>query len=145
MTDATSLPPAGLIRRLASMLYEALLLLGVLALTFMVPYLILGVVWHISVPGWLEWLHIFVVFGAYFIWYWTRGGQTLAMQTWRIKLVDASNGGPVTLARAALRYVLSWPALLCFGVGYVWWVFDRDHQFLHDRLAGTRVLQLPRR
>ena len=60
---------AGLRRRLASMLYEVLLLLGVLGLTFMVPLLIVGVVWQVSLPGWLEWLYIYVVLAGYFIWY----------------------------------------------------------------------------
>ena len=83
---------AGLRRRLASMLYECLLLLGVLALTFLVPYLMLGVAAGIAPPGWFAWLHIFVVLGGYFVWYWTRHGQTLAMQTWRLRIVNAADG-----------------------------------------------------
>lgn len=140
--DAILLPAATLRRRFAVMLYESLLLLGVLALTFMVPYLILGILWQISVPGSIEWLHAFVVLGAYFLWYWRHGGQTLAMQTWRVRLVDASDGGGVTVARALLRYILAWPSLLFFGVGLLWAPFDRDRQFLHDRLAGTRLVFL---
>lgn len=141
---APARPDATLVRRLASMLYEMLLLAGVLALTFMVPYLILGVVWNTTLPGWFLWLHVFVVLGAYFIWYWRNGGQTLAMQTWRLRLVDTADGGPVSLNRAMIRYVLTWPSLLCFGAGIVWSLFDRQKQFLHDRLAGTRIVQLPK-
>jgi uncharacterized RDD family membrane protein YckC len=47
---------------------------------------------------------------------------------------------PIGVGRAALRYVLAWPSLLLFGVGVFWAFFDRDRQFLHDRLAGTRVV-----
>jgi uncharacterized RDD family membrane protein YckC len=133
---------ATLRRRLASLLYEALLLLGVLALTFMVPYLILGVAWGVQVPGAVLWLHIFLVLGAYFGWYWLHGGQTLAMQTWRIRVVDAVSGAPLTRGQAALRYALTWPSVLFFGAGLIWALLDRDRQFLHDRLARTRVVFL---
>ena len=134
---------AGLRRRLASMLYESMLLLGVLALTFLVPYLILGLGFEIAPPGWFAWLHIFVVLGAYFIWYWRQQGQTLAMQTWRLQLVDAANGRNLPLGRCCLRYVLCWPSVLLFGVGLVWALFDRDRQFLHDRFSGARIVVLP--
>lgn len=137
-------PPqvATLRRRLASLLYEALLLLGVLALTFMVPYLVLGVAWGLQVHGAVLWLHIFVVLGAYFGWYWLHGGQTLAMQTWHIRVVDAVSGAAITRGQAALRYALSWPSVLFCGAGLIWALLDRDRQFLHDRLARTRVVYL---
>lgn len=134
---------AGLRRRLASMLYESMLLLGVLALTFMVPYLLLGLGLGFTPPGWLAWLHVFLVLGFYFVWYWHRHGQTLAMQTWRLKLVNADDGRNPDKVRGWLRYALSWPSVLVGGVGLIWAVFDPDRQFLHDRLAGTRVVLLP--
>jgi uncharacterized RDD family membrane protein YckC len=129
-------------RRLASMLYEALLLLGVLALTFMVPNLIIGVLWQVSPAGWLEWLHIYVVLGCYFAWFWRRGGQTLAMQTWKLRLVDAGSGEAISLRQAWLRYTLAWPSVLLAGLGLAWAIIDPERQFLHDRLAGTRVVLL---
>jgi uncharacterized RDD family membrane protein YckC len=133
---------AGLRRRLASLLYESMLLLGVLAVTFLVPYLVVGAVWGIAPSGWLAWLHIYLVLGAYFVWYWRRHGQTLAMQTWRLRLV-AADGRPPGAAVGWLRYTLAWPSVLCFGLGLVWALVDRDRQFLHDRLSGTRVVLLP--
>lgn len=133
---------AGLRRRLASLLYEALLLLGVLALTFMVPYLLLGTFFNVAPSGGLAWLHIYLVLGGYFVWYWRRRGQTLAMQTWRLRLVTEDGRGPSLMA-SWLRYTLAWPSVLCFGVGLLWALVDRDRQFLHDRLAGTRVVLLP--
>lgn len=135
---------AGLRRRLASLLYESLLLLGVWAGGFMLPYLIVGVGLKITPPGWVLWLHTFALFGIYFIYYWRHGGQTLAMQTWRIKVVDAVSGDAPDWAHASLRYALSWPSLMFFGAGLLWSLFDRDGQFLHDRLSRTRVVQLPR-
>ena len=103
---------------------------------------------------------VFVVLGIYFTWLWSKG-QTLAMKTWRIKVVD-KYGQPLTQARALLRYVWSWlwfvPPLLCAwlfelkgpesGVLVVGWVlvwallsrFHPQQQYLHDVLAGTRLV-----
>jgi uncharacterized RDD family membrane protein YckC len=67
------------------------------------------------------------------------------MQTWRIKLVSAREQRTVSLTQALLRYALAWAGLLFYGAGLLWALFDRDRQFLHDRLAGTRLVQLPRR
>ena len=132
---------AGLRRRLASMLYETLLMLGVLALTFMVPLLILGAALNYTPPGGILWVYVFAVLGAYFLWYWRGGGQTLAMQTWKLRIVSA-NGEPISLRQGCIRYALAWPSTLLFGGGLLWALLDKDHQFLHDRLAGTRIVLL---
>lgn len=103
---------------------------------------------------------LFVVFGIYFVWFWSKG-QTLAMKTWHIRLVDAL-GRPVTQSRALARYVLAWvwflpplvavmpfrlPALevVVIVVGWVvfWALASRLHprgQFWHDAWAGTRLV-----
>lgn len=108
----------------------------------------------------LQQAFLFVVLGIYFTWFWAKG-QTLAMKTWRIRLVDRL-GQPVTQARALLRYLLSWlwflPALaavasfkfsvaelvvLLFGWIAVWALLSRFHplqQFWHDAWAGTRLI-----
>ncbi len=126
----------GLRRRLASMAYESLLLLGVLAIGFFVPHLALGMGFGIALPGWVSLCHVFVLLGAYFVWSWRHGGQTLAMQTWKIAL-STPDGAPPSVARLALRYLLAWPSIAYLGAGLLWALFDRDRQFLHDRLAGT--------
>ena len=122
------------------MAYESLLLVGVLSATFILPYLLLGMIWQIEASGWVELLHLILVMGIYFSWLWRHGGQTLAMQTWKLRLVSAASGGTVTLPQALLRYALSWISLLLFGAGVLWALVDRDRQFLHDRLAGTRIV-----
>lgn len=136
MTDPV-LP--GLRRRLASMLYESLLLLGVLAATFMLPYIALGMLFSVKFPGVVLWLHVFLVLGTYFVWYWRHGGQTLAMQTWKLRLTMADGSTP-PVSKLMLRYALTWPSLLLCGAGLFWALLDRDRQFLHDRVAGTRIV-----
>ncbi len=126
-------------RRLASMAYESLLLIGVLSVAFMLPNLVLGMVFDVLLPGWALLAHIVLVLGVYFVWYWQHGGQTLAMQTWKIRLTTFS-GAPPSLVRLALRYLLAWPSIIYLGAGVFWALLDRDGQFLHDRLAGTRLV-----
>jgi uncharacterized RDD family membrane protein YckC len=84
-------------------------------------------------------LYLFLVLGIYFVACWSRRGATLSMQTWELRIVRA-DGGPVRAGQAALRYALAWPSLLILGGGLIWAFFDRDRQFLHDRLAGTRIV-----
>ena len=84
--------------------------------------------------------YIFLVLGVYFIACWTRGGRTLPMQTWRMRIVRR-DGAPVEIARAALRYALAWISTMTLGAGFLWAWIDRDRQFLHDRLAGTRIVK----
>lgn len=81
---------------------------------------------------------IVVVFAAYFLWCWLRGGQTLAMKTWRIRLI-APGRERVPAGAALLRFVL---ALVCVptGIAFVSALFDPQRQFLHDRVAGTRLV-----
>ena len=129
----------GLARRLASALYDLLLVAAVvLVATF--PFLaILGD----ATSGWRRHLlqaWVLGVSGAYFVWFWTHGGRTLAMKTWRIRLV-AEDGGAVNAARATHRFALAALGLAAAGIGFAWALFDRDRQFLHDRLAGTRLVR----
>ena len=103
---------------------------------------------------------LFVVFGIYFVLFWAKG-QTLAMKTWNIRVVDRQ-GAPITQKRALLRYVLSWlwflpplvvswafglpareAAVLALGWVPIWAILARfhpDRQFWHDAIAGTRLV-----
>jgi uncharacterized RDD family membrane protein YckC len=153
----------GLLLRLAVMTYEAVLLFG---LVFAVSYIVL------ALAGWrypllpdqrlLLQAVLFLAIGAYFIYCWVRAGQTLAMKSWRLRIVDR-DGGPLSATRAALRYLLAWslfaPGLLFVAVAdadILWNLlaivagalammftahFDPQRQLLHDRLLGSRVIR----
>jgi uncharacterized RDD family membrane protein YckC len=150
-------------RRLATMVYEGVILFGIV---FIAGYLFStltqqrnGLTHHNVLMTWIG-----MVVAIYFVYFWTHGGQTLPMKTWRLKVVDA-RGAPLSTARAILRYLLAWlwflpplalhPLLgltvpvtlgLCAGWIVLWaaavWL-DPSRQFLHDRLAGTRVVAVP--
>lgn len=81
------------------------------------------------------------VIGIYFIWFWTHGGQTLAMQTWKMRVV-AKDGTALSMKQAITRYIFAVIGITSFGIGIIWALFDRDQQFLHDRLAGTRIIKI---
>ncbi|MCL2830395.1 MAG: RDD family protein [Betaproteobacteria bacterium] len=134
--------PPSLFRRLASMLYEWVILFAVLALVFLLPHILLGAFAETKAPHWLVKAHFVLVLMLYFVWFWRHGGQTLAMKTWRLRLTDA-HGGPLSTGKALLRFLLAWPSALLFGLGFFWAIFDSRRQFLHDRLAGTRIEALP--
>ncbi len=139
-TQGTPCPAAvSIARRLVSILYESLLVFAVVFFA--------GLLFYSAASGRLSGLirnlfqiYLIVILGLYFVWCWHRGGQTLPMKTWKLRLVSAG-GGPVSVRRAALRYLLACLSFALAGTGLVWAVFDRDRQFLHDRLAGTRIVR----
>ncbi|MFY9510868.1 MAG: RDD family protein [Rubrivivax sp.] len=158
---AGALQTPALLRRMACFLYEGVLLFGVLMAAGFV-YSVVTQQRHALVGLHGMQAFLFVVLGAYFVWFWTRSGQTLAMQTWRIRLVGA-DGRPVGRWRALARYLLSWlwflPALgtvyfsglhgsgAVFGamlagvLAYA--LLSRLHpqrQFWHDAVCGTRLV-----
>ncbi len=137
MSDAR-LPSATLLRRLAALLYESLLVAAVLLITVLLPQAALGALAGILLPGRAVALHCFLTLLAYFVWFWMHGGQTLATKTWRIRLVDASGGKP-RLGQAVLRFLAAWFSVP-LGIGILWALVDGDRQFLHDRIAGTRLV-----
>ena len=139
MPAADRLNCPGILRRLAGMCYEILLLAGVLAVAFVFPHVLIGAFAHRLATSTVLWAHLFLVLLVYFIWFWCNGGQTLAMKTWRIRL-ETSAGLPVRPAQALLRYLLCWPSVILCGAGLFWALIDDDRQFLHDRLAGTRLV-----
>ena len=128
-----------ILRRLASMFYESLLLLAVLAVLLILPHVLLGAFAHVIAAQIILQAHCFIVLLIYFLWFWSNGGQTLAMKTWRIRLVSR-DGQTVRPAQAVLRCLFCWPSMVLGGIGILWALVDRDHQFLHDRLAGTQLV-----
>ena len=137
-----SFPPVpaapGLGRRFLSILYDALL---AFAIAFFAGLAFHGAALERLAGGsrLLFQIYLFLVLGIYFVACWSRGGRTLAMQTWGMQIVQV-DGAPVGIARAVLRYILAWVSLLPMGAGFLWALVDRDRQFLHDRLAGTRIV-----
>ena len=133
-----NLAPIG--RRLISLIYEALLLTGLMLCAGFAYYALEQRVAGGHTRAVFQ-IYLAVVAGVYFVWQWTRGGQTLPMKTWRLKLVGA-DGSAVPRGRAVIRYLAALAGAVAFGAGFTWAFFDRDRQFLHDRIAGTRIVKI---
>lgn len=155
--------PAGLLLRVSAMVYDGVLLFGVL---FVVSYVLLASLgWSAPLATAQRWIlqaALFVAIGAYFAWSWSRSGQTLALKTWRLRLIGP-NSAPPSLPRALARYVLAWhlfvPGLLAIawlplargGAAFALLasllllltpaLFDRERRLLHDRWVGTRLVR----
>jgi len=151
----------GLARRLAAFTYEGVLLFGVVMIAGYLYSSLTQMRNAVVGTGGLQ-AFLFVVLGIYFVWFWSRGGQTVAMKAWHIRLVDAA-GRPVGQVRALLRYLLSWlwflPALAAvhfaglkssgaiFGAmvagvlafAALAWLHPQ-RQFWHDAVCGTRLV-----
>lgn len=144
MQDSAIAPiTAPFLARIAAMVYESLLVAAVL---FVASFIIIPVVGEMT-AAWQRHLFQFYITGvlfAYFTAFWLRSGQTLAMKTWRIRLINR-DGGPITLKQALVRFFVALFGLLLAGIGFWWALIDRDRQFLHDRVAGTRLVRVQRK
>jgi uncharacterized RDD family membrane protein YckC len=129
---------APLARCAASLFYDALLLAAVLWCASL-PVTFVQARFGLVLLRPAYQFYLLATAGAYFIWHWTRSGQTLAMKTWRLRIVTR-RGAALTVGRALLRYVAAVAGLALLGSGFLWALVDRQHAFLHDRLAGTRIV-----
>jgi uncharacterized RDD family membrane protein YckC len=163
---------AGLPRRLGAAVYELLLLTALAFITqFLLLPLVspghAGPASALSVPALPQRTFIFcaqfAVFALYCVWFWTRGRRTLAQKTWSLRLATADGAAPDT-RQALLRYLATWigPALALLAwralapsghagwaaipllANFLWALVDRERLFLHDRIAGTRLVVEPR-
>lgn len=154
----------GFVVRLAAMTYESFLLFAVAFLLSYPTLALLG--WTYPLPDARRWVLqaiLFVGIGAYFVWCWTRSGQTLALKTWRLRVVGR-DGGLLSPRAAIARYVLAWhlfipgalyvrltdagaaASVTALAAGVVLLVaasrLDAQRRLLHDRLLGTRVVRV---
>ena len=161
----TASTPATLWRRFGAFTHELLFLVAYLFIVGLIfaslsgestksirPQILSGPI------AWLQQAYLFLSIGAYFVYFWIKGRRTLAFKTWSLRLQSA-HGDSVTAQQAVIRYLASWigPALglalfmLIGKAGSAWWILglfanflwaipDPAKQFLHDRIAGTRVV-----
>ena len=142
-TDATTdLPHAGLLRRLAVMFYDTLLLLAVLLVFVALALIFSGGTFTYHNPFFRT--LVFLLCLLFYTWFWLHGGQTLGMRTWRMR-VQRRDGGPITLWQAVLRFMLAIPSLALGGLGFFWMLIDRDRMTVYDRLSRTVMVVLPKK
>ena len=130
-------------RRIAAMLYDALLILALLFLATL-PFIALRGGEPVDPNENLIYRSVLalVIYG-FFVGFWSLSGRTLGMQSWRLQLRTMDDQQP-TPGRATLRFfaaILSW--LPC-GLGYLWQLWDSDNLTWHDRISKTRIVYYPK-
>jgi uncharacterized RDD family membrane protein YckC len=134
-------PSASLARRALALSYEALLLAALL-LGAALPFVMMTHTADAIAARPLFQVYLIAVAAAYFVWQWRRGGQTLPMRTWRLRVVTRA-GTPLGLNHALSRFVFALAGCALAGAGFLWALVDREGLFLHDRLAGTKIISVP--
>lgn len=139
--DVTSSTRAGFGRRLGALVYDLLLVIAVVIVAAVPFVLITG---DTSKNFWARLalqLYLLTVIFLYYGWCWTRGGQTLGLMTWKLRLVTA-DGSRVTWRHAMKRFAAAFLSTACAGLGFLWVLFNREKLAWHDRLSGTRLIRV---
>lgn len=127
-----------LLRRLASITYDLLVVSAVLSIAAAPVVLLAQETLSTRAGRHLFQGYLLMVVFVFFGWFWVHGGQTLGMRAWRLQLTNTT-GGNVTWKQAALRFgaaLLSW---LPAGMGFLWVLIDRDGRAWHDLLSATHL------
>jgi uncharacterized RDD family membrane protein YckC len=143
--------PAGLGRRLGAMLYDALLVAAIWILVASLHLLFLRHGLGIPAerigldPAQVVSLRLLLLASGFtfFAFFWVRGGTTLGMQAWRLR-VQTRDGYSISLLQSLVRYLAAGLSLAVFGLGYVWVFFDAERRSWGDIASGTRVVVLPK-
>jgi len=131
------------LRRMGAILYDTLLVISVL-LFATIPYLIFSGGEAIESGNQFFQLYLLVIGILYFIVPWKIRGQTLGMQSWKIKVVQET-GDRITWAQAIKRILFSGFSWLPAGLGFIWSLIDREKLAWHDRLSKTKIVYLSKR
>lgn len=128
--------PAGLLRRLAAIVYDLFVLAALLigATAALLPFTGAAIA---PGTGWYQLLLGAIVL-AYFAGFWWRRGQTVGMVAWQLHLVTATGERP-SLGRTVARALLAPLSLAAAGLGYLWVLIDRERRAWHDLATGTRL------
>ena len=142
MTDTASLPRCGLLRRLAAIFYDTLLLAAVLIVAT-IPSLALINPKAPSTQHPVLTIWLFLVSFFFFAWFWIHGGQTLGMRAWRIR-IQTREGRPISWWQSMLRFLVAFISWCATWLGFLWIMAVMDRMTWHDRYAGSVLVMLPK-
>lgn len=143
--DITQTKTPSIPRRLGAMLYDTVLLLGILLVAnalYFIPYQILiGHPIEAGLPRLLQQLYLLAVIAGFYVYFWTHGGQTLGMRAWRLRVID-EDGKALDTGAALTRFGWSIPSILGAGMGLWWSLIDREGLAWHDRKSRSRLVMM---
>ncbi len=151
-TQLDSVWPAGLGRRLGAMLYDGFLVAAIwIAVTVAhVAFFrfVLGQhaeeIGSTAVDVWSLRVMLLFFITLFFLFSWRRGGMTLGMQAWRLR-VQTVDGHAMSVRQGLIRCAVAWLSLLAFGLGYLWVLFDAERRSWPDIASETRTVVLPKK
>jgi len=129
-------PPAGLLKQLLAMLYDSFLILAIL---FIATAILLPFSHGQAISGFFYNLYLLMMVFIFYSWFWNKGGQTLGMKVWKIRIINEFGFNP-SWAECFLRLGFAILSMACFGLGY-WWRLFTPYTW-HDRLSHTRIIDV---
>ena len=150
--DKLALPRAGLVRRMAALLYDSFLVFAIWMLLGFIFQLFTSTGHTRVIDAQLETnpylsnlLFLLMIFScfSFYCWFWLKSGQTLGMLAWRLRL-ETISGNSLTIKQTLIRWFLAWPSFLLLGFGYLWLYIERNGDTFHDKLSGTKVILIPK-
>lgn len=149
------LSKAPLFRRLASILYDFLICAALLMVTtglyMAITSKVVGAEQYkaatdagMTIGDPLLSSVLFITLYFFFAYFWTHNGQTLGMQVWHIR-VQSKNGTSITFTQALLRFLMAGVSMACFGLGYLWMLFDKQDRTWQCMFSDTRIVRIPKR
>ena len=133
---------SGLLRRIAAILYDTLLVVAVLFIVT-IPFIAIRGGEPVEAGNFLYQATMFLVTYVFFVGFWVRKGRTLGMQSWGLQL-QTIDGKIPSMSMASIRFfaaIISW---VPFGLGFAWQLWDKDKLTWHDRISGTRLVYYPK-
>ena len=148
-TVPASSPPVGLIRRIMAIFYDFFLLIAILFLATAIFNALLNQGKALAAENpYTTFLSFYLgsIIFLYFGWFWTHGGQTLGMKTWKIKLIsnerETTNFWAISWKQVFIREATAIISCLCLGLGFFWSVFDNKKRCWHDMASNTTLIDL---
>ena len=130
-------PPASLIKQLAAMVYDSLLIIAILFISTAIALVFNDGNAIESSPAFS--LYLILIIFTFYSWFWSKSGQTLGMRVWKIRIVSEFGGNP-GWSISFLRLTFALLSIACFGMGY-WWRFFKPYTW-HDRLSQTTIVNV---
>lgn len=124
----------------ACFLYEILVNFAIFLVGYWLPHTVLAASGVWVATGRFLLAHVVLLFILYNTYFWVKSGQTLAMKTWRLRLVDAETHRPLRLSQAVLRACLAWASLAWLGLGFLWPLVDKKRRTWHDIFSHTEIV-----
>jgi uncharacterized RDD family membrane protein YckC len=130
-------PPASLIKQLAAMIYDSLLIIAILFISTAIALIFNDGNAIESSPVFS--LYLILIIFIFYSWFWRKSGQTLGMRVWKIRIVSELGGNP-SWSICFLRLTFALLSIACLGLGY-WWRLVKPYTW-HDRLSQTSIISV---